>query len=118
MDNEGRYGSPDNPWDRLKSMLKQVNHLRRGIDEAIETIEGSAESETLKGVSATELSKNLAELRKMNATALKEEQYLADELRKENGGLGPGAFDLEAARAEIGRRLAGLRAARSGGELS
>jgi hypothetical protein len=117
MDNEGRQGSPDNPRDRLESTLKQVAHLRRCIDEAIETIGQSVEDEASKGVSVTELSKKLAELRKMNSVALNEEQHLATELRKENGGLGPGAFDLEAARAEIGRRLAGLRTARSGGEL-
>jgi hypothetical protein len=100
------------PGSFLDAATDQVVYLRNCVQCAIIRVEEMARTGDTIETSAAEFRKLLKELREIAGIALKEESRLAEQLSKENGGLHPGAFDLTAAQAEIGRRLAELRAAR------
>lgn len=97
----------------LDAAADQVVYLRNCVQCAIAKVERMAHSGENEGTVSNELRTVLRDLREISKIAMKEEDRLADELAKQNGGLHAGAIDLAAAHAEIGRRLAELRRARS-----
>lgn len=106
------------PGSFLDAATDQVVYLRNCVQCAIVRVEELARTGTPNDTSAGEFRKLLKELREISGIALREESRLAEQLAKENGGLHAGAYDLVAARAEIGRRLADLRTARSHPDVS
>jgi hypothetical protein len=100
------------PGSFLEAAASEVVYLRNCVQCAILKVEEMARTGTKDGTVPTELRVVLKDLREISKIAIKEEDRLADELKRSNGGLHPGAFDLAAAHAEIGRRLAELRRAR------
>ncbi|WP_170068415.1 permease [Meinhardsimonia xiamenensis] len=62
--------------------------------------------------------RTVAEYRATIRMAMEERQRLEDKLKTANGVVGGHALDFDAARDEIRRRLARLRAAGGGGEVS
>jgi predicted Zn-dependent peptidase len=69
-------------------------------------------------VSPSELQKLRAQLKAEARLYYEEAQRLARELRKQAGIAGQFALDFDAARQEVGRRMARLRAAGGSGEVS
>jgi hypothetical protein len=69
-------------------------------------------------VSSAEVVKQIKDMNGALLLALGLEGKVRDATGQRQAGAGAGELDLEAARAEIGGRLARLRAAREGGELS
>lgn len=102
----------------LDAATDQVVYLRNCVQCAIARVEDMARTGKQDETNAGDFRKLLKELREISGIALREEDRLAEQLAKENGGLHSGAFDLGAAKAEIGRRLAELRTARDDGEIS
>lgn len=106
------------PGSFLDAAADEVVYLRNCVQCAIAKVEQMTHTGEPDGTVTKELRTVLKDLREISKIALKEEDRLADELAKTNGGLHAGALDLEAANAEIGRRLAELRRARSYGDVS
>ncbi|MEM8581255.1 MAG: hypothetical protein AAGF50_08680 [Pseudomonadota bacterium] len=97
------------PVSLLASATDQVSYLRRKIHHAIAQLERIADSDATDRINKTELQRQLKDLREVTMTVIREEARVADECRKLSGELAPGSLDLDAARAEIGSRLARLR---------
>jgi hypothetical protein len=106
------------PGSLLDAATDQVVYLRNCVQCAIVRVEDMARTGKPNETSAGEFRKLLKELREISGIALREESRLAEQLSKENGGLHTGAYDLTAAQAEIGRRLAELRTARGDTDVS
>ncbi|SFB83732.1 hypothetical protein [Tropicimonas isoalkanivorans] len=107
---------PGQPGDDAGQYFDQAITLyRSGSRELTDIIEeiglGKTErARKLKGV--------LSELRKASFTMMEEARHVEDLRRKLVGDVHKQAFDLAAARDEIGGRIARLRAARGAGGVS
>lgn len=106
------------------AQIAHVSDLLRSLKASVWSLRQSAErlTDDLAAGDTTEIgsgSKELSQSKGLVAACQKLELYLAElETERDGAGGGGSALDLDAARAEIGRRLARLRDAERAGPVS
>ncbi|WP_068116591.1 hypothetical protein [Tropicimonas marinistellae] len=107
---------PETSGDETGQYFDQaVTLYRSGSKELTDIIEEIGRGKTER---AKKLQGVLSELRKASVTMMEEARNVEDLRRKLVGNVHQQAFDLAAARDEIGSRIARLRAARGAGGVS
>jgi CRP-like cAMP-binding protein len=101
---------------RIDRRLGHLTHLQERLFEVFAQNLQRAESEG--HLEPAELERQLQVVSKLTVRTIEEGQRLENFRERIVGGAGAGGFDLGAARDEVCRRLARLRAARADGALS
>ena len=86
---------------------------RKALQDRITLLEAEQKEEK-----SSEIAKTLQELHKLMVLTIEHIRMVEDARAREKGGGVAGGLDLDSARDEVCRRLARLRATRSGGGLS
>lgn len=111
-----KHISPETPDDTDGLYFDQaVTLYRSGSTELTDIIAEIGQGKTER---AKKLAGVLSELRKASVSMMEEARHVEDLRRKLVGTVHQQAFDLAAARDEIGGRIARLRAARGAGGVS
>ncbi len=97
--------------DLLRSLKVSIWDLRQSAERLKQEIEAAEQPEIGSG------SKELSQSKGLVAACQKLELYLAELEAERNGGDGGSQYDFDAARAEIGSRLARLRNAGGAGTV-
>ena len=103
----------DAPSDSLLTTARsQFRRMNAEMNDLLEKLQ-AGDPKTVAGFEGVR-----RELLRALNTAVAEEQKLEERCKAERGAADGYAIDFDAARAEIGRRLARLRAAGNGGDVS
>ena len=102
----------ETPGQVLEEVQEHFNRARQVFEEVIQRIKAG------ELVTASESDKAVSELNRAKQTLYNERAKIEEQLRRDAGVHNAYALDLGAARVEIRRRMACLRAAGEGGELS
>jgi hypothetical protein len=111
MTDDTPSGPDGEPVSRLDAAVEVFDTFR---DEMAALLHEVRQGETAR---ARRLAPIVTELGRAVGQLAREARHAEDEQRRSHEHGEGGALDLDAARAEIGRRLARLRAVRSGGEV-
>ena len=97
----------------LQDAQEAFNDYREALQDRIKLLK--AEQKVEKNA---DIARQLQDLSKLKGLAVELTQKVEDARTREQGGLGGGALDLDAARTEIRGRLARIRAARGAGDAT